>query len=427
MPDFSFIHASDLHLDSPFIGITAESAAVADKLRSATFEAYDNLIQLCIKKRVHFLVIAGDVYDGADRSVRAQLRFLDGLKELSKHGIPAYIIHGNHDPLDGWLSSIQWPENVTIFGTDKVESHIVQVNGAPVAMVSGISYRHRQEHRNLAKKFPPHESDLFHIGMLHCNCGGKLNHDNYSPCRLEDLTAKGVHYWALGHVHERQIVSSSPYVVYSGNTQGRNIREAGNRGCYIVHVKDRSEIDLEFAQLNAVTWFSKSIAIESIPSIDALDRAISQAFIDFRVMANNLPVICRLELTGRGPLYKDLRRENTLAELLDRGQREGLANAPFVWLQKLEMTCFPEINLEKRREIDDLLGQVLRQSENYKKLDIGIEKDQDKLMEILKPALNELYHNSRGEKALDALSLPYLRKILNEAELLCADLLDSEP
>ena len=426
MRDFSFIHAADLHLDSPFSGITTESPVVADELRSATFNAYANLIELCIKKNVQFLVIAGDVYDGADRSVRAQLRFLDGLKKLSEHGIQAFIIHGNHDPLDGWSSSIEWPENVTIFGAEQVEIHPVEINGELIAKISGISYRHRQEHRNLAKKFEETETNLFHIGLLHCNCGGKLNHDNYAPCRLEDLTGKGIDYWALGHVHERQLVCSFPYVVYSGNTQGRNIREAGERGCYVVNVRDRSQIDLEFVQLNAISWFSKSIDIKNLSSIDTLDRAISQVFAELREAANGIPVICRIELTGRGALYKELRRNNTLTELLERGQRDGLADVPFVWLQKLEMNCLPEINLEKRRGIDDLLGQVLRQSEDYGRLDIRKENDQQKLFEILMPALHELYHNSRAEKVLDSLSPQELRKILKEAELLCADLLDSE-
>ena len=180
MKKFSFIHASDLHLDSPFKGVTARQPAIAGVLRSATFEAYDNLIKLCIRNTVRFLVISGDIYDGADRSIRAQLRFLDGLKELCKHGISAYIVHGNHDPLDGWLSSIEWPENVYVFPSDNVTSHTVEIDKKPVASVSGISYKIRTETRNLAKKFKSIRPDLFQIAVLHCNCGKKSNYGDYS-------------------------------------------------------------------------------------------------------------------------------------------------------------------------------------------------------------------------------------------------------
>ena len=426
MHNFSFIHAADLHLDSPFRGITTESTMVANALRSATFEAYKNLIDRCIREKVDFLVIAGDVYDGADRSVRAQLCFLDGLKTLCDHGIPAYVVHGNHDPLDGWASTIDWPDNVTIFGGEHVETYRVEVDGEPIAVVSGLSYKQRREHRNLAKQFTLDESGLFQIGLLHCNCGGSTGHEDYAPCRLEDLTQKGINYWALGHVHERQILCSDPYVVYSGNIQGRSIRESGRRGCYLVHVENGVTVDLEFLQLNAVIWCSSSVSIETIRSLDGLERTISQECEDLSKAASGQPVVCRLELTGRGPLYNELRRDNTLPEILERAQLEGLSSDPFVWLQKLEMRCLPEIDFEKRREMDDLLGQVLRKCEDYRRLGIENGKDRQNLIDLLKPALNGLYGNSRAAKVLDPLSAEALLQILDEAELLCVDLLDSE-
>lgn len=138
MANFSFIHASDLHLDSPFVGISTESEDVARALRSATFEAYDRLIELCIDKKVQFLVIAGDVYDGQDRSLRAQLKFSDGLKRLADHGIRSFVAHGNHDPLSGWSSNINWPEEVHIFQADQVETEFVELNGSCAQILSSL-------------------------------------------------------------------------------------------------------------------------------------------------------------------------------------------------------------------------------------------------------------------------------------------------
>src|SRR3989304_885803 len=109
MRPFSFVHAADLHLDSPFKGMTADNPAIAHSVSSATFDTFDSLIDLCIQKQVEFLLIAGDVYDGADRSLRAQLRFRDGLARLAKNEIDSFVVHGNNDPFDSRSSAIEWP------------------------------------------------------------------------------------------------------------------------------------------------------------------------------------------------------------------------------------------------------------------------------------------------------------------------------
>src|SRR3990172_993244 len=149
MTPFSFIHAADLHLDSPFKGVIGEAPHIAEAVYSATFDAFESLINLCIEKQVNFLLIAGDVYDGRDRSLRAQLRFRDGLERLAERGISAFVVHGNHDPLKGWSNQIVWPSGVHVFGAEEVETVTFAMDGKPVAFISGISYMEAQETRNL--------------------------------------------------------------------------------------------------------------------------------------------------------------------------------------------------------------------------------------------------------------------------------------
>jgi DNA repair exonuclease SbcCD nuclease subunit len=214
MKEFSFVHAGDLHLDSPFRGISARAPAVAGTIRSATFAAYESLVRLCLDESVLFLLIAGDVYDSADRSVRAQLAFRDGLKILAERGVQTFLVHGNHDPLDGWTSSVDWPEGVTVFGGEKVSTSIVTAGGAPAAAISGISYRRAVEHRNLASLFHAENTALFQIALMHANCGGNTRHEAYAPCRLSDLTGKGFDYRAAAawFVSIPPDTSPSPFV-----------------------------------------------------------------------------------------------------------------------------------------------------------------------------------------------------------------------
>jgi len=247
---FSFVHAADLHLDSPFKGVTAESPAIAGSLHSATFDVYNSLIDLCIEKQVQFLLIAGDIYDGADRSLRAQLRFRDGLQRLADKNIQAFVVHGNHDPFKGHSRSIDWPEGIHVFSYRKVKSIPFKIDNSPLALISGISHENISITTNLAKKFESHDPDLFQIGLLHCNVGKDTGHEAYAPCELQDLIKTGLDYWALGHVHERKILHKDPYVVYPGNTQGRNIREQNERGCYLIQVDDNNRVsNLHFARL----------------------------------------------------------------------------------------------------------------------------------------------------------------------------------
>jgi DNA repair exonuclease SbcCD nuclease subunit len=424
MQGFSFIHASDLHLDSPFKGVIANSTAIVDYLRAATFEAFDTLVQLCIDEQVQFLVVAGDVYDGADRSLRAQLKFRDGLKTLADHDILSFVAHGNHDPLDGWSSTIEWPEQVHVFGANKVETKTVKKNGEPVASVSGMSYGKRNERRNLAQKYRAANPDLFQIAVLHCNCGGNPNHEAYAPCQLADLTSAKFDYWALGHVHEKRIMSTSPYVVYPGNTQGLSIREQGERGCYIARISEDGHVDIEFHPLDAVRWLSAEIGIDGIGSIDDLERRIAQITDSLIEKAKGRPVICRISLAGRGPLYAELRQETVIPDLLERAQQLGVSEEPFVWVQGIEMNCQPEVDLEKRRDINDLLGQILHVSEEIRDHVLKKGGDSHVLEDALKPALSELYDNRRASRVLEPISPDDLDRIIHEAELLCVDFLE---
>ena len=312
MQPFRFVHAADLHIDSPFRGLRDIDRRIGDRLRESTFEAFDNLVNLCIDEQVDFLVIAGDIYDGADRSVRAQLRFRDGMRQLSEAGIAVYIVHGNHDPLDGWLSSVTWPESVHVFGADP-EWKTVRLNDEPLAAIQGVSFPTREVRENLVAKFATpakeHES-LFTIGLLHCNVGGNPDHDNYAPCTLDDLKLTALDYWALGHVHTRQTLRKhSPAVVYPGNIQGRHPNEAGPRGCLMVSVSEDGSAETRFHAVDVVRWEPVEVDISEISSLDGLESAIQQRLDDLAVKAEGRDVVCSLSLVGRGPMHVELVRK----------------------------------------------------------------------------------------------------------------------
>ncbi len=364
MQPFRFVHAADLHIDSPFRGLRDVDRRVGERLRESTFEAFQNLVTLCVDEQVDFLVIAGDIYDGADRSVRAQLRFRDGMRQLSEAGIAVYIVHGNHDPLDGWLSAVTWPDGVHIFGSEP-EWKTVELNGEPLAAIQGVSFPTREVRENLVASFstplPEHDS-LFTIGLLHCNVGGNPNHDNYAPCTLDDLKLTALDYWALGHVHTRQTLRRhAPAVVYPGNIQGRHPNEDGPRGCLMVNVNEDGSSETRFHALDVVRWETAEVDISDVGSLDGLESAIQQKLDDLAVKAEGRDVICSLNLSGRGPMHTELVRKGSVDDLLLE-LRATASESPWVWVERIYDNTRPEIDIEARSSADDFLGATLRRA-----------------------------------------------------------------
>ncbi len=61
---FKFLHAADIHLDSPLRGLARYEGVPAEDVRLATRTALNNLVDAAIEEEVAFIIIAGDLYDG---------------------------------------------------------------------------------------------------------------------------------------------------------------------------------------------------------------------------------------------------------------------------------------------------------------------------------------------------------------------------
>lgn len=419
MKPFSFIHAADLHLGSPFKGVGASLPEAAVQLRHATFDAFSGLMDLCLEKSVDFLLVAGDVFDISDRSLRAQLTFRDGLARLSDSGIRSFTVLGNHDPWDSWSSRISWPENAHIFSPEEVETRVVSIDDTPVAAVSGISYRTRQTPEDLSLQFRADRPDLYQIALLHGNCGQQPDHGAYAPCMLTALQKSGFDYWALGHVHEKKILSPRPSIVYPGCLQGLSIREPGAHGCWHVDVDENGQATLTFFPLDRLRWQMAELSITGIDTLDDLDQALGQSLAQNAETGAGRPVIVRIRISGSGPLYPQLRQPSVVQELLERARDLGALQSPTVWVQDMAVDCRPEIDLRLRSTMDDLLGQVLRGAAT-------LGDAPDALVETLMPVLSELYQHTRLAGYLDPPATDDLLALLQDAALICYDQLESD-
>ncbi|MGC8735605.1 MAG: metallophosphoesterase family protein [Dissulfurimicrobium sp.] len=417
MKPFKFVHAADLHLGSPFKGLSAREPNVAEFLHHAAFLAFDKLVSLCIESKADFLLLAGDIFDTAGRGLKAQLVFREGLGRLRAHGIRVFAVFGNHDPLSGRLCPVDWPENVHFFGAEAVEEVIVEISGGPAVSVSGISYRESAERRNLAKEFRGGTKGLFKIGLLHSNVGREEGYEPYAPCEISDLIRAEIDYWALGHVHERKILHEDPYVVYPGNIQGRSIREQGARGCFFVTVDGLGRVRLDFRPLDAARWTSLALDVGKFESMGRLEDAIFSAVEGLLKGADGRPVICRLALTGRSSICGELRREWGADELMQRIRDRFIKQDPFVLVEGLSIDCMPAIDLERMRKTDDFLGFLLRKADELR----GLGGARAVLFEEV---LARLFSDRRVKKVVGGLTPDELEGMLKEAEFLCLDMLE---
>ena len=417
MSNFSFVHAADLHLDSPFATLHVDNPDLARILRSATFEAFDRVVQLCLEKQVDFLLVAGDVYDGADRSLRAQVKFRDGLQRLDEAGIRSFVVHGNHDPLEGWSSTLEWPSGVHVFG-DQVETVELKKNGTLLACIQGISYPQRDERRNLSLLFH-RTGSAFQIALLHANVGSDTGHEPYAPCSLEDLLRSEMDYWALGHVHSKRVLSNHlPFVVYPGNPQGRNIKETGEKGCYLVKVGDDKEVEMEFHATDVIRWTTYDLPIHDLQTEQDLMNAFERVCVGISEKASGRPTMVRISLSGRSPLFKFLKAPNTLPDLLEILHEMGSSYSPPVWVEQIHLGVGPDVDPMVRMKERDFLGDLLRYSrELLGKRDLGA---------LVKEDLAPLFESTRIHRYLDSPGDRELRELLEEAERICLENLHGE-
>lgn len=417
MARFCFIHVADLHLDTPFACTRIDSPEIAKILREATFQAWERVVSTCIENSAAFLVVVGDIFDASQKSLRAQLRFREGLERLNHCSIPVFVTHGNHDPLDSVSASLPPPPNTYVFGAE-VETREVSRNGEPLAILTGISHPQKNESRNLARMFSAgsnqENSGLFRLALLHCNVGAETGHDAYAPCELTDLTNAGYDYWALGHVHERRVLSRAPWIVYPGNTQGRSLRELGSRGCVLVEVEGAEVVgEPRFVETDAVRWFSVDIDAEPFANTHELLEGLLRECLRFQQAADGRPAVGRLVVRGRTHLYRELRRPGYIADLENEVRATTAAWNPFVDLAVLNLVVRPPLDLESLGTAPDFLGDLLR----------GANLDQEQCLRALEPLLEDARLNKLKLRAV--LEEIDWQDAALQAKYLCADLLSA--
>ena len=355
MTSFRFLHAADIHLDSPLRGLDGQEGDIARRIRSAPRDAFENLIGLAISEQVDFVVIAGDLYDGDWKDYRTGLFFITQMRRLQAAEIPVFLLYGNHDAESQITKALELPPNVRVFRPRRPDTFALDEIGVAV---HGQSFRERAVTENLVPGYPSPRPDHFNIGVLHTGLGGMDGHDNYAPCELVDLTSKGYDYWALGHIHRRQTLHERPWVVFPGNIQGRHVRETGPKGAALVTVRD-GDTEVAWRELDVVRWETVEVSVRGAETWSDIAEAVRGAALPAAEGAGDRLAVLRIRLTGRTPLHGRLLGdpERLLAEARAAVQGMGSEGA---WVVRVDVGTRPPVTDAALREQGDALGNLAR-------------------------------------------------------------------
>ena len=330
---FKFIHAADIHLDSPLHGLSNYEGAPVESIRNATRQAFEALVDLAIENEVAFVLLAGDLYDGDWKDYNTGLFFNRQMARLDKSGIPVFVVAGNHDAQSSITRSLHPPNNVTIFPAKK--SSTVTMDDFGVA-IHGQSYATPAVKDDLASHYPEPISGKLNIGLLHTSLDGRPGHEPYAPCNPDTLKTKGYDYWALGHVHTREVVAKEPYIVYPGCIQGRNIRETGRKGCTLVSFDDGGITGIEHQDLDVLRWDICPVSLSDIAADSAAQEKIQNALREQISTTDDQLVAVRIILEGASALNSNIqanpeRWENQIRAIATEVDDEKL------WVEKIKI------------------------------------------------------------------------------------------
>lgn len=405
MTKSSFLHVADVHLDSPLAKVRQLDGSTATQLHRASRRSLEVVVETAIENTVKAVVISGDLFDGPVRDASAGVWVESQFKRLTREGIEVLLIRGNHDALSNAHRVTHWPQGVQEFASENPESRLLESAGIAV---HGQSFGARVEKADLAACYPAAVAGYYNVGLLHTSlAGGSSNHDTYAPTSISTLENMGYDYWALGHIHVRTEASLSTkcHVGYSGNTQGRHIRETGAKGCQLVTVADGVLESIRFVATDSIRWHEIELDVAELEYLRDIEDLLESKVCPLIDDAGGRPLAVRLKLVGATSLHAELTRFGT-TDRLGEALSVRLKELGSVWLESIKVATTPYF----QKSHDDVILPIkyLSQVAEICKTDAVVRDE-------MHAALEELLRKARSELA--EYGWPLTQELQRETEL----------
>lgn len=387
---YRFLHTADVHLDSPLKTLALRNPELSEVIGLATRRAFVRIIDLCLEEQVDALVLAGDLYDGDQTSMKTARFLAEQLRRLHEAGIKSFIIRGNHDALSRITTELVMPDSVKVFGATAETVAIDRAPGHFPVVIHGLSFAKPHAPESLLVRYQPPVPDTVNIGIMHTSLGGSEKHDLYAPCSVTDLQRSGFRYWALGHIHKRSIVEGAlSAVVMPGIPQGRDINEDGPKSVSLVTIRDDRSVFVEERQTSVAQFERLEVDVSGASDWKEMIGTIFKKMEDLRSVVGADHLVTRLEITGSSELAWRVRRDLDLVrtEMETRGAVIGN-----VWIDKVHTSCVPPSRSENRsgalEELVTIIDKEVKDSTDYQQ---DVRAIADELRGQLPPELRDIF------------------------------------
>lgn len=408
---FKFIHAADIHLDSALKGLQQYEGAPVDDIRRAPRDGLSNLVNLAIDQRVKFVLVAGDLYDGDWKNFQTGMYFVKQAARLRAADIPLIFIAGNHDAANKMTRSLPLPDNVTLLSHERPQT--IHIDSLDVA-IHGQSFASEKVVEDLSQAYPAAVRGCLNIGLLHTSIDGREGHASYAPCSLDGLKSKGYDYWALGHIHKREVLCQEPFIAFSGNIQGRHIRETGPKGCYVVSVSDSLQLEPVFHPLDVMRWEIASVDVSRVQHVDDILDCVSEQLTQLTLAAADKPLAVRVELKGETKVHRELlaQQDHWVHQVRGLALDVGQGN---IWIEKVKIHTNHRTRNDPNQHVDEAaLGELAE-------LFAEVRTKPEQLAELgydFSPVLGKLPPELRDLVGDGAQAEVWLANVLDQAEAL---------
>lgn len=394
---FRFVHASDLHLDKPFIGIESLPEPTTGSLLDASLKAFDALIDLTLQQEAAFLLLAGDCYEGLKHGVRAQKRFRQGMERLAEKRIPVFIVRGANDPAQGtagdWLSVQSRPNNITYFDGDAFESVPVKLNGRRIATIHGRGCSNGEKLEVGSLPQEKAEGSGLQIALVHGDVAAKESAERTPALTTSQMQETCIDYWALGHGHTfEKLLTDGPWAVYPGTIQGRgyDAEELGAKGAAVVTAGPEGVEDVAFHALDRVRFVTLPFRVSTMPDPGALRPALADEAHELMKKHKGRSLIVRTRLCGEGEMARALARRSFRAEMLEALRGDFKNVKPLLWWESLEEEFTEPGDLEQIRGRNDIVSMLLKGADQMAENVQALDDDLARAIEPIAKALNQI-------------------------------------
>lgn len=416
-----FVHAADLHIDSPLRGLERYEGAPAELIRGATRRALEHLVDLCLEEGAKLLVLAGDLYDGDWKDYSTGLFFCRQMARLREADVTVVWIRGNHDAASRLTQHLRPPDNVHELSHARAATLERDIDGVSVA-IHGQGFSKAKISDDLSELYPAPVPGAFNLGLLHTALDGREGHDAYAPCRVESLVNRGYDYWALGHVHQREEVHREPWIVFPGNLQGRHARETGEKGASLVSVREGRVSAVEHRALDEVRWahlvYDAAAAASADDVLDGVREQLTRTLVETegRLLAARVSVVGASRAHAALSVNAERFQHELRLAALDAGRDAA-------WIEKIVLKTRPEGDPLLLRARNDPLGALLAALDHVRNDEGELLSLSEELGELKRKLPRELLDGPDAARLSNASDI---RALLDDVEGLLLPLLSEE-